>query len=111
VWFSTCEKVSLVPIGGTTEAEVDLESQEESTPSYQLNLPDEILVALQESIQTAVETLTDKSETLLGFSDPCATLRTVYVYVASSTTGVGRNALQTLLSQVGKWWRCKYCDW
>jgi hypothetical protein len=104
---------SLVRGDGAAEVDADHEAhQQESTPSYQLILPDEMPVALQESIQTAVETLMDQGETLLGFSEPAhvsdsihggdvSTLGTGGVSAASTTTGVGRNALQTLLSQVG----------
>jgi hypothetical protein len=104
---------SLVRGDGAAEAEADHEAhQQESTPSYQLILPDEMPVTLQESIQIAVETLMDQGETLLGFSEPArvsdsihggdvSTLGTGGVSAASTTTGVGRNALQTLLSQVG----------
>jgi hypothetical protein len=97
---------------GAAQAEADHEAdQQESTPSYQLILPDEMPVALQESIQIAVETLMDQGETLLGLSEPArvsgsihdgdvSTLGTGVVSAASTTTSVGRKALQTLLSQV-----------
>jgi hypothetical protein len=106
------QEESLARGAGAAQAEADHAAhQQESTPSYQLILPDEMPVALQESIQTAVETLMDQGETLLGFSEPAcvsdsihdgdvSTLGTGGISAASTTTGVGRNALQNLLSQV-----------
>jgi hypothetical protein len=121
LWLAAYEEESLVPVGGNTETEADLEVQEESTPPYQLKLPDEMLAALQESIQSAVETLMDQSETLLGFSEPCvsdsihggddvSTLRTGYVSVANSTA-TGRNSLKTRMGALRVVMASFHCGW
>jgi hypothetical protein len=65
------QEESLARGAGAAQAEADHEAHpQESTPSYQLILPDEMPVALHENIQTVVETLMDQGETLLGFSEP-----------------------------------------
>lgn len=76
-------------------------------PSYELVLPVGMPLVMEESIQSAVETLLERNDIFLDLQAPQVSqsiqgdVSTIGTGGVSVTSGVGRNALQSLLSHAG----------